>query len=108
MIKNSSKICLSPHITVRWSKEIGKSIKRILESNTAKFKFYILVIDEVTDATDMTQLFMIINIMSFRWKTQLNLVLCEAVKITLMWFLLTFFNILVVATDGTPAITGKK
>ena len=40
----------------RWSEEIGKSIKKDLESKAANFKFCSLVIDETTDTTDMTHL----------------------------------------------------
>lgn len=41
------------HQTVsRWTGEIGKSIKKNLESEAANFKFYALVIDENTDATN--------------------------------------------------------
>ena len=45
-----------PHQTIaRWTEEIWKSIKRILESKAANFKFYALVTDDSTDATDTAQ-----------------------------------------------------
>ena len=37
-----------------------------------------------------------------------SLDLYEAVKITLKWFSLTFVNISGIATDGAPAVVGKK
>ena len=54
--KDISKISLSHQIISRWNEEIGKSIEKSLESKAANLKFYALVVDDNTDATDLAQI----------------------------------------------------
>ena len=68
----------------RWSEEIGKSIKKDLESKAANFKFCSLVIDETTDAADMALLAIFVRDIDNKYNiaedTIKFLLLYEAVK----------------------------
>lgn len=66
---------MSHQTVARQTEETGKSNKRSFESKAANFKFCALVIDECTDAADMTQLAIFIrdidnedNITESHWK----------------------------------------
>jgi len=56
-----SKIGFCHQTVSRLTKKTGTSIKINLESNVANFKFFALVINECTDATDTAQFAMFIG-----------------------------------------------
>lgn len=89
--------------------------------SNANFKFYALVTDENTDATDSDEIAIFIrdtdnknnvtekiaSLMPVKDTTKSSK-LYEAVKIILKQVSLTFFNISNIATDGALVIAGKR
>ena len=114
------QVCLHQTIA-RQNEEIGKSIKRCLESKAANFKFYALAMGDGTDATDAAQLAIFIRGIDDEYNvteevassvplkdTTKSRDLYEAVKNTLKRFSLSSVSIAGRVTDGAPVVAGKR
>ncbi|KOC58986.1 General transcription factor II-I repeat domain-containing protein 2, partial [Habropoda laboriosa] len=96
-------------------------IKILTKSKACSFKFYSLIMNESTEATDTAQFAIFIRGINDEYNiteemaslvplkdTKISRDLYEAVKKTLTRFSLSLSNISGVATDGAPAMIGKK
>ena len=114
------QVCLHQTIA-RQNEEIGKSIKRCLESKAANFKFYALAMGDGTDATDAAQLAIFIRGIDDEYNVTEEMAplvplkdttqsrdLYEAVKNMLKQFSLSIVHVSGTVTDGAPVMAGER
>lgn len=116
-----ANIPLSRRTVSRRIKEISLYLENKLKNTAANFKFFSLAVDESTDSSDTAQLAIFIRGVDkdFNITEELaNLIplkdttkssdLFQAVKNTLKYFSLNLEKMSGIATDGAPAMVGKK